>query len=156
MVSQSNSKAEFTGLIDCLGEAMLFSKFHHNYKKHSINYLWEGSKRIVKLTDQPMKKLIFNPSNSQVIYSVKDIVSSFDLNEPEKDTLLFKKSTFLHDSNNLYYLRLDLENKSKGEYECGIYDFRNGKNTDTWISKEIPIKVESFARTMIVATNSAI
>lgn len=139
-----------------MGESLLFSKYHHNFSKHSINYLWEGNKKIVKLTEQPIKKLVFNPVNCNIIYSVRDIVASFDINEPEKETVLFKKSTFLHDSSNLYYLFLNLENKSKNEYECGIFDFRNGKNTDSWISKEVPLKIESFSKILTVATANAI
>lgn len=42
------------------------------------------------------------------------------------------------------------------EYECGIFDFRNGKNTNTWISKDIPIKVEAFSNVLTVATANAI
>lgn len=57
-----------------------------------------------------------NPNSYQVIYSTKDIVNCLDLNNIEKDVPLFKKSTFLSDSNNLYTLSLNIENKSKEEY----------------------------------------
>lgn len=40
VVSESNSKAEFTGPIDCHGDSLLFAKYHTNYRKHSINYLY--------------------------------------------------------------------------------------------------------------------
>jgi hypothetical protein len=84
---------------------------------------------------------MFNPTNSQVIYSLKDTVSCFDLQDPEKETLLFKKCSCLHDAYNLYLLTANLENKAKEKYECGIFDFRNGKLSDSWISSEIPIKI---------------
>lgn len=67
----------------------------------------------MKLVDTPIKKLIYNPFSSQVIYNTKDIVNCLDLNNIEKDIQLFKKSTFLSDSNNLYTLSLNLENRSK-------------------------------------------
>lgn len=57
-----------------------------------------------------------NPNSYQVIYNTKDIVNCIDLNNIEKDVPLFKKSTFLSDSNNLYTLSLNLESKSKEEY----------------------------------------
>lgn len=69
---------------------------------------------------------------------------------------MLKKSSFIHDSNNLYYLTVNLESKARQEYECGIFDFRNGKNTNTWLSKDIPIKVESFASLLTVATANAV
>lgn len=116
VVNQSNSKAEFTGPIDCFNDGLVFTKYHHNYKKYSINYLWEGSKKIIKLGDSPIKKIIFNPLNYQVIYSIKDYVNCLNLASPEKQTQLFKKSTFFYDTYNLYYLSLNLQNKTKEEY----------------------------------------
>jgi hypothetical protein len=82
-----------------------------------------------------------NPNSYQVIYNTKDLVNCLDLNNIEKDVILFKKSTFLADTNNLYTLSLNLENKSKEEYEIGIFDFRTGKNSDSFVSREPPIKI---------------
>lgn len=113
IISLSNSKAEFTGCIDCSSNGIVFSKYHHNYKKHSLNYLLEGSKKIVKLQDTPIKKVAFNPFSYQIIYSVKDSVISLDLNNVEKEVQLFKKATFLSDGSNIYTLSMNIENKSK-------------------------------------------
>ena len=66
--------------------------------------------------------------------------------------MLLKKSGFIHDRHNLYYLTVSIENKSRQEYDCGIFDFRNGKNTNTWVSRELPIKAESFGNLLTVAT----
>lgn len=107
-MSASNSKSEFTGCIDCSGDGLIFSKYHHNYKKYSINYLWEGTKKIIKLVDTPVKKLIFNPLSYQVIYNTKDLVNCLDINNVEKEVQLFKKSTFLSDNTYLYTLSLNL------------------------------------------------
>lgn len=108
IMSASNSKSEFTGCIDCSGDGLIFSKYHHNYKKYSINYLWEGTKKIIKLIDTPVKKLIFNPLSYQVIYNTKDLVNCLDINNMEKEVQLFKKSTFLSDNSYLYTLSLNL------------------------------------------------
>ena len=134
----------------------MFSKCHHNYQKHSINYWREGVKKVLKLSDHPFGKLIFNPITGQVIYSMREVVKSFDLDNPEKETTLLKKSTFLHDDSFLYYLTLNLENKSRDEYECGVFDFRNGKNVNTWLSRDIPLKVDTFGNVMTVATAQGI
>lgn len=80
-MSESNSKAEFTGCIDSVANNLTFSKYHHNYKKYSINYLCDGTKKILKLLDTPIKKLAFNPFSNQVIFNYKDFVSLLDLNE---------------------------------------------------------------------------
>ena len=89
------------------------SKYHKNFQKHSINFWHEGAKKVLKLSDHPFGKLIFNPCTGHVIYSIKDSVNSFDLANPEKEVNLLKKSTFLHDDSNLYYLTVNLENKSR-------------------------------------------
>ena len=44
--------------------------------------MWEGNKKILKLYDKPIKKVIFNPLKPQIIVSYQDVVTSFDLNEP--------------------------------------------------------------------------
>ena len=107
---------------------------------------------MLKLSDDPYSKLIFNPCTGQVIYSLRDSVNCFDLANPEKETALLKKSSFLHDDSYLYYITSNLESKSKEEYECGVFDFRNGKNTNTWISREVPMKVDTFGNVMTVGT----
>ena len=67
-----------------MAEGLLFSKYHKNYQKYSINYWHEGAKKVLKLADAPLTKLIFNPCTGHVIYSIKDTVNSFDIINPEK------------------------------------------------------------------------
>ena len=83
-------------------------------------------------------------------------MNCFDLANPEKETALLKKSSFLHDDSYLYYITVNLESKSKEEYECGVFDFRNGKNTNTWVSREVPTKVDTFGNVMTVGTQKGI
>ena len=116
--------------------------------------MWEGSKKILQLYDKPIKKLIFNPHKPQIILANQDTISSFDLNDPEKELQLIKKPYFLNDHYNLYSISNTLENKARDEYECGIFDFRNGKNNDNIICKDMPVKMELFGRSLLVATSN--
>ena len=82
LVSESNEKAEFTGPIDCQDDAIIFSKYHHNYKKHSLNHLQNGHKQILKLSDAAYQQLIFVPNAPKLVYLARENISLIDLNAP--------------------------------------------------------------------------
>lgn len=58
IICETNSKAEFGRCLDGYQDTLIFSKYHKNHHKHSINLLTPGAeKKIVKLADNPITNL---------------------------------------------------------------------------------------------------